>query len=245
MLKPRQWNIEYLLQMLSGLMFCLATGMLLQLAVMSEGMADTGSGRVVAQIIHVIFFNLGGFLCVAWMLKREGIGWSEGFGLNKNMVSSAMLGGGVTLIVAPIVMGFQGVMARLLTPKNETPQVQEVVRVIEQTVQMDHLVFYGFMAIVMAPVIEELLFRGVFYPTIKSRGYPRVALWGTSVMFALVHYNLLTFLPLTLLALILAWLYERTGNLLAPIMAHSCFNTINFVLLVFREEIHGYLQSVE
>ena len=242
MLNPRPWNIEHLLQMLSGLMVCLALGMLFQAAVMTEGMVTTGAGRVVSQIIHVIFFNLGGFLCVAWLLKLEGIGWSDGFGLKRNWLLSLGLGAGVTLVVAPVVMSFQGLIAKLLTPKNEAPKVQEVVRVIEQTVQADHLFFYGFMAIVLAPVMEELLFRGVFYPTIKTRGYPRVALWGTSVMFAVVHYNLLTILPLTLLALVLVWLYERTGNLMAPIAAHSCFNAINFAMLVFREEIMQFLQ---
>jgi CAAX protease family protein len=84
---------------------------------------------------------------------------------------------------------------------------------------------------VLAPVAEEMLFRGILYPAVKQAGFPRLALWGTALLFAAVHQNLVTFVPLTVLALALAWLYERTDNLWAPITAHAMFNAMNFVIL--------------
>jgi membrane protease YdiL (CAAX protease family) len=92
------------------------------------------------------------------------------------------------------------------------------------------------MAVVLAPVVEEMLFRGILYPVIKELGYPRFALWSTSLVFGLVHANFMTFLPLTFLALLLVMLYEATDNLLAPILVHSLFNAVNFFLLVFGRE---------
>jgi membrane protease YdiL (CAAX protease family) len=44
-----------------------------------------------------------------------------------------------------------------------------------------------------------------------------------------------TLVPLFVLALALTWLYERTDNLLAPIMAHSLFNIANLVVLCFAK----------
>ena len=67
-----------------------------------------------------------------------------------------------------------------------------------------------------------------------------MAVWGTSLLFALVHYNVLTFIPLTFLALVFIGLFERTGNLLAPIAAHAGFNGINFALLIFNDEIRDW-----
>ena len=81
------------------------------------------------------------------------------------------------------------------------------------------------------PPAEEMLFRGILYPWVKQRGYPRLALFGTSIAFAAIHMNLSIFISLTLLALVLVWLYERTRNLLAPITAHACFNAVNFAIL--------------
>jgi hypothetical protein len=79
------------------------------------------------------------------------------------------------------------------------------------------------------------LFRGILYPAIKQAGFPRIALWSTVLLFAAVHLNAVTFLPLAVLALILTALYERTDNLLAPITAHALFNALNFVALFLTE----------
>jgi membrane protease YdiL (CAAX protease family) len=49
--------------------------------------------------------------------------------------------------------------------------------------------------------------------------------------FAIVHFYLQGLPALFLLAIILGVLYERTGNLLAPIAAHSVFNTLNLIEL--------------
>jgi membrane protease YdiL (CAAX protease family) len=93
----------------------------------------------------------------------------------------------------------------------------------------------GAVSIVLAPIAEEALFRGIFYPAVKALGYPRLALIGTSILFAAIHLNVVTFLPLLVLALGLVLLYERTGNLLAPIAAHAVFNAINFAMLFWIE----------
>ena len=81
------------------------------------------------------------------------------------------------------------------------------------------------------------------YPSIKQAGYPRAALWGTSLMFALWHFNLLTFLPLTVIALVLAMLYERHDNLLAPIVAHATFNAGNFLLILTGIDLEGAVRN--
>jgi membrane protease YdiL (CAAX protease family) len=62
-------------------------------------------------------------------------------------------------------------------------------------------------------------------------------LWGTSLVFALTHANVATFLPLTFLAMVLVFLYERTGNLLAPIAAHSLFNAANYFALIYQDDL--------
>jgi membrane protease YdiL (CAAX protease family) len=92
-------------------------------------------------------------------------------------------------------------------------------------------------AVLLAPLAEEVLFRGILYPAIKQAGHPRLALWGTALLFAAVHLNVATFVPLTVLALVLTALYEWTNNLLAPIAAHVLFNAFNVVLLVVLQQM--------
>jgi hypothetical protein len=62
-------------------------------------------------------------------------------------------------------------------------------------------------------------------------------LWGSSALFAAVHFNMVSFLPLLVFALVLVYLYETFQNLLAPIVAHSLFNAANFLMLIFQDQI--------
>src|SRR2546422_2885167 len=100
-------------------------------------------------------------------------------------------------------------------------------------------IFLALLASAIAPVTEELLFRGILYPFIKQQGYPKLALWGTAVLFGVLHLNLMTFVPLTFLGLVLAWLYETTDDLLAPIFAHGLFNLANFFQVIFESQSLG------
>ena len=93
------------------------------------------------------------------------------------------------------------------------------------------LLFFVLMAVIVAPIAEEFLFRGILYPAIKQIGYPRLAVIGTALLFALFHVNLLTFASLTVVALVLIVLYEKTDNLIAPIIAHAIFNTSNVAMI--------------
>jgi hypothetical protein len=90
----------------------------------------------------------------------------------------------------------------------------------------------GLQTIITAPLAEEILFRGLLYVSIKQAGYPRIAMWGVALLFGVTHGHWPTLLPLTLFGLLLAWLYERTNNLLAPVAAHAAFNGVNFILLL-------------
>ena len=86
-------------------------------------------------------------------------------------------------------------------------------------------------AVVLAPVIEECLFRGVFFTVLRDAGFRRLGLVVSGVVFGAIHLNLTAFLPLTVFGLVQALLYERSGSLLTPIVVHCLFNLVPFLLL--------------
>lgn len=88
--------------------------------------------------------------------------------------------------------------------------------------------------VILAPIAEEVFFRGVVFNALRREGGRRWAYLGSSVLFAIIHLSLVAVLPLFLLGLALAWVYERTNNLLAPIAMHAVVNAISvaFALLV-------------
>ena len=88
--------------------------------------------------------------------------------------------------------------------------------------------------LIEAPVVEELLFRGVLFGGLTKIMpiWPAILLSG--LVFAVIHVNAATLIPLWFLGVAFAWLYTRTGTLLAPMAVHFAFNAANLVLcLIF------------
>ena len=144
------------------------------------------------------------------------------------------LGALVSVLILPVGLSLTELSARLLKYLGSEPAIQQPVQMMKQASSTLQLVVHGLAAVIFAPVIEEIIFRGVLYPTVKRYFSPKIALWGISLLFALSHQNLIVMLPLTVLAIFLTFLYETTRNLFAPILAHSLFNAANFVLLLLQ-----------
>jgi uncharacterized protein len=89
--------------------------------------------------------------------------------------------------------------------------------------------------VVFAPVIEELFFRGLLLRSIEKRFGPRWALWGSSIVFAAVHLQLLQFPALVMIGLVLGWLTLRNGRLGPSIWAHVAFNATATITLLVTE----------
>ena len=87
--------------------------------------------------------------------------------------------------------------------------------------------------LIEAPVLEELLFRGVLFGGLTKIMplWPAIVLSG--FIFAVIHVNAATLIPLWFLGAAFAWLYVRTGTLLAPMAVHFTFNAVNLSLCPF------------
>ena len=81
-------------------------------------------------------------------------------------------------------------------------------------------------ATVLAPVLEEMLFRGLILRSFL-RQYPRwYAIAGSAVLFGVAHLNVYQFAVASLLGLLLGWLYERSKSLIPCITLHAVYNGV-------------------
>ena len=97
------------------------------------------------------------------------------------------------------------------------------------------LLLFGLTATVLAPVTEEIIFRGVFFGGLAARwGFLPAAL-GSSLVFAGVHFSLSALFPLFLVGLILCYLYRRTGSIYPPMVYHAVFNGVTLVIVLLPE----------
>ncbi len=92
-----------------------------------------------------------------------------------------------------------------------------------------------FQIVFMGPVAEELFFRGFMYNLLKERLGYGVAIVITSFVFSLLHNNIWGFLPIFILSVGICYTYEKTANIISPIIFHSLHNTSSLLsLLIFR-----------
>jgi membrane protease YdiL (CAAX protease family) len=135
------------------------------------------------------------------------------------------------LAVASLVWQTLIEVVRKMWVNLQTPP-QEAVKMLAQSSRFRETALLVFFAVLVAPVTEELFFRGGLYRFLKSRLPAPVAVAAASFLFALSHFNLESFLPLFVLGWLLARLYERTGQIAAPILFHALFNLASILLIL-------------
>lgn len=212
--------------------FSLAAVVVHFIAPAGEGEGNGGVPSALRFVANGLVFNGSLLLAIHIFLKAHGIGWSDAFGFRRGGFRELFpwwIRGTVLAILGGF--GLHWGILELLQAVQVTPTSQVSVQALQETQGMAERAAFAVMAVLVAPVCEEMLFRGIVFRALQQNVRPFWAWGGTSLLFALVHAHAETFLPLTLLSLILIWVYERTGNLWGAIAVHAAFNGFNFLLL--------------
>ena len=95
------------------------------------------------------------------------------------------------------------------------------------------VIFLGMDAIVFAPLFEELAFRGVLYPALRSRMSPLAAALLSGIIFGAIHgYALAGFIAVATGGMVYALIYERTRSLVPCMLAHAIHNSLVMASLI-------------
>lgn len=223
----RSWSVyDFILIWLGGLV---GTGLFFALSVALESQDWT----IVLSLAGQFLGSLGVF----WILTRHRD--VSDIGLTIEAGDFFYVGLGLVLQIAIALLFLP--LSHLLFPEGRPPQeVADIIANADTTFLKVALVAS---AVVLAPVTEELIYRGVLLRALQSRG-KNFAIVVSSVVFTAVHVTGLdssqmlrsaavSLPPLFLLSLVLAWLTLRTGRLGPAIFLHSGFNLLAaFVLLL-------------
>ncbi len=82
---------------------------------------------------------------------------------------------------------------------------------------------------VIVPIVEEFIFRGIILRGFLKRYTPFLAVVLSSVLFALMHMNIVQMVTGFLAGLVLGWLYYKTYSLKLVIVAHALHNTLSLI----------------
>ncbi len=127
------------------------------------------------------------------------------------------------------VSGWNGWLERSLGIES----MQEAVKLLQEAKDPLVVALMAVAAVLVAPVAEEVVFRGYLYPAAKRFCGPAGSILFSSLVFAAAHGNVVALVPLFALAVVLCLLYEFTGSIWACISVHFLFNaaTVTIQLL--------------
>jgi|TARA_R110000824_G_scaffold399963_1_gene606457 membrane protease YdiL (CAAX protease family) len=95
------------------------------------------------------------------------------------------------------------------------------------------LTSFIFAVVIVAPVVEEILFRGILWRAIEKMTSTNVAWAVTSVLFAAAHADIIHIIAVFPLGVLFGYLRKRTNNIWAPMIAHATNNLLASLTLIF------------
>jgi membrane protease YdiL (CAAX protease family) len=133
------------------------------------------------------------------------------------------------LAIYPLILAVQQTIQHFAENNDDA---QLIVRFFVDHPDLKNRISVILMAVVVAPIAEEIIFRGYLYGVMRRYCGRIPALLFSSLLFAAIHGNLSALPGLFILAVTLCLLYERTGSLWANITLHAAFNTLTIVALI-------------
>jgi uncharacterized protein len=139
----------------------------------------------------------------------------------------------VTFLVSlPFVYGTAFVWIWLLEAAGLPIEKQDAIDLFLKTKSPGWLTFFGFTAVIIAPLSEELIFRAGLFRFFRTRIPRWAALILPACLFATLHRSLASFGQLVALAIVFSLAYERTGRIGTSMVAHALFNLNTIVFLL-------------
>ncbi len=141
------------------------------------------------------------------------------------------------LMVLPVMIAAGFIVDFALRSFGIEPEQQDIINNILSEDSLGVLAFMIFFGMLAAPIVEELLFRGFLQSAVRITCNKMQTILISGFVFALIHWNVHVFLQIFILGLLLAYLFEITGSLIAPLTVHVCHNTTTLIFLLFYKHI--------
>ncbi len=164
----------------------------------------------------------------------------KGFGLNIKTIAKDFFAAFVNLltvwplITAAIILTM--FFGELIWGQEYQMQQHQQLKLVTEYSQLPLRILIVIAAVVAAPVVEEMLFRGLFQSTIRSFFEIRNGAWPailiSSGLFTIIHANTGHWPALFVLGICLGYAYEKSGSLFRPIFIHSLFNAASIIAVL-------------
>jgi uncharacterized protein len=189
------------------------------------------SGDLVANFLLTLFvvFFIAGFL------KLRGIDIDALAGFSRTSLKRAISTGIVLLLAAAPLIGLAEGITQAIFRSGSSKQ--EIVDLFNSSQSIQQRVAIIVLAVVVAPISEEFLFRFFIYGVLRRYFGVAIGLGFNALLFAAAHTHLPSALPLFVLGICFTLAYEWSGSILVSMAMHALFNATQLILLAFPDSL--------
>lgn len=131
-----------------------------------------------------------------------------------------------------LIFSFTMIVLQLIHLIDYFLPIPDIFKEINQKLIRNELLSF-LIVVIVAPVMEEIFFRGLILNGFLKNYSIKKALIISSIFFAAVHLNPWTFIIHFFMGIFLGWIYIKTKNLIHSILFHAGFNSIPFIIIYF------------
>lgn len=204
------------------------------------------SGPVVAGIAAFVSYALSNAPAFAYIYllcsRPAGMPFAESINLKlrtpRDGPLKLVLAGFLTWCAAvPIVTAAYLLASRFLGAEGSSNKIIALVLEAARSANYPAIFTFYLTLALLAPVCEEVIFRGFFYTGLRSKTGVGLALLLSALLFSAIHFDPGAMVPLFTLGLLFGFVYEKTRSLIPSMVAHGLWNgaTFTLILLLFSD----------
>lgn len=231
------WYFKDLLKICIVLIFIHWTVYLAEYLFLKTGMVTKEALRPVMGILNTVGLYILSIGIVVYYIKRNyhvswaalGIKWR--FWLKKSFKSVLFYLGFIPIlaILTYISIIFCSIMGI-------EPEPHRLVEILKEEKSIWYFSYLVIIAVFIAPIFEEIIFRSLIYQTLRKRIGIINAIIVSSVVFSLLHFNAAQFLPVLGLGILLCFIFEYTASLIPAIAIHILNNGLFLGLFLILKD---------
>jgi membrane protease YdiL (CAAX protease family) len=180
-------------------------------------------GIAIGQYVSYLPLLLVLLIAMPW-LSRRSLGELGLRGFGRTTIIAGVLG---AIAMYVVTIGVANVQFLFTHQKPE----ETAISLFTSTHDTALIVTFTFLAAIVAPFMEEFVFRGFLFNALLRYMPVWVAAVISGIIFGASHGSPTAFLPLAASGVVLAYVYERSGSLTASMLTHALFNLINVALI--------------
>jgi membrane protease YdiL (CAAX protease family) len=128
-------------------------------------------------------------------------------------------------VIPLVLLGTIGIQYALTLPISSLiPMSEEMMEIFKESIGNPRNIFAFITLVVLAPILEELIFRGIILRGLLNRYSPFIAIVLSSTLFGIVHLNPWQFVSAFFLGIFIGWVYSQTKSISLSIIIHAFNN---------------------